>query len=132
VRCWLCFRQCFVETGAGGIRLKLMATRCTSVTLSMWGRGQGLKLLMNDGPVIAIASNVVERYRLSDRRRRAGEANLSRARVLLSRCGVHNQGPAAFRGRYGNRRGGGASTDWCIEALPGLTQVGVSRPHVSP
>ena len=95
--------------------------------------GAKLKLLMNDGSVIAIASGgllTIADYRVGD----GGEsrdATLSLSEGLLRAVVSTLKGPPHFEVDTATGVAAVRSTDWFIEAQPGSTQVGVLEGRVS-
>ena len=126
------FGQCFAETGGGRKLLKPGDAVHVGETLDV-AAGAKLRLRMNDGSVIAIASG----GRLTIADYRVGDGGASRdARLLLGegllRAVVSSfQGPAHFEVDTATGVAAVRSTDWFIEAQPGSTQVGVLEGRVS-
>ena len=126
------FGQCFVETGGRRKPLKVGDAVHVGETLDV-AAGAKLRLRMNDGSVIAIASG----GRLTIADYRVGDGGASRdARLLLGegllRAVVSSfQRPAHFEVDTATGVAAVRSTDWFIEAQPGSTQVGVLEGRVS-
>ena len=95
--------------------------------------GAKLKLRMNDGSVIAVASGsrvTIAEYRVGD----GGEsrdATLSLGEGLLRAVVSPLRGPPHFEVDTATGVPAVRSTDWFIEAKPGSTQVGVLDGRVS-
>ena len=95
--------------------------------------GAKLKLRMNDGSVIAVASGsrvTIAEYRVGD----GGEsrdATLSLGEGLLRAVVSTFKGPPHFEVKTATGVAAVRSTDWFIEAQPGATQVGVLEGRVS-
>jgi hypothetical protein len=95
--------------------------------------GAKLKLRMNDGPIIAIASEgrlTIADYRVGN----GGEsrdATLSLGAGLLCAVVSTLKGPPHFELDTATGVAAVRSTDWFIEAKPGSTQVGVLEGRVS-
>jgi hypothetical protein len=126
------FGQCFVE--AGGRRKPLKAGDAVDVgdTLDVAAGGK-LRLRMNDGSVIALASGgrlTITDYRVGD----GGEsrdATLSLGEGLLRAVVSTLKGPPHFEVDTATGVAAVRSTDWFIDARPGSTQVGVLEGRVS-
>jgi hypothetical protein len=126
------FGQCFVETG--GRRKPLKAGDAVDVGDALdVAVGAKLRLRMNDGSVIAIASGgrlTIADYRVGD----GGEsrdATLSLGEGLLRAVVSTLKGPPHFEVDTATGVAAVRSTDWFIEARPGSTQVGVLEGRVS-
>jgi hypothetical protein len=126
------FGQCFVETDGRRRPLKLGDGVHIGETLDV-APGAKLKLLMNDGSVIAIASGgrlTIADYRMGD----GGEsrdATLSLSEGLLRAVVSTIKGPPHFEVETATSVAAVRSTDWFIEARAGATQVGVLEGRVS-
>jgi hypothetical protein len=124
--------QCFVETGSRRNPLKLGDAVHVGDTVDVEA-GAKLKLLMNDGSVIAIASG--GRLTIADYRVGAGgesrEATLSLSEGLLRAVVSTLKGPPHFEVDTATGVAAVRSTDWFIEARSGSTQVGVLEGRVS-
>jgi hypothetical protein len=124
--------QCFVETGSRRNPLKLGDAVHVGDTVDVEA-GAKLKLLMNDGSVIAIASG--GRLTIADYRVGAGgesrEATLSLSEGLLRAVVSMLKGPPHFEVDTATGVAAVRSTDWFIEARSGSTQVGVLEGRVS-
>jgi len=120
------FGQCFVETAGRRDPLKLGDPVHVGDTLDVI-TGAKLKLRMNDGSVIAVASGT--RVTIAEYRVGAGaegrEATLSLGTGLLRAVVSTVQGPPRFEVDTATGVAAVRSTDWFIEAKPGSTQVGV-------
>jgi len=124
------FGQCFVETGGRRNPLKLSDAVYVGDTVDV-GEGARLKLLMNDGSVIAIASNsrlTITDYRIGEASR---EAKLSLGAGLLRAVVSTIKGPPHFEVDTATGVAAVRSTDWFVEAQLGSTQVGVLEGRVS-
>jgi hypothetical protein len=126
------FGQCFVETvGRRNVLRPGDAVRVGD-TLDV-AAGAKLKLRMNDGSVIAVASGTrltIADYRLGN----GGEtrdARLSLGEGLLRAVVSVLKGVPHFEGDTATGVAAVRSTDWFIEARPGSTQVGVLDGRVS-
>jgi hypothetical protein len=126
------FGQCFVETGAVRNLLKLGDAVHIGDTLDVTA-GAKLKLRMNDGSVLALASKT--RVTIAEYRVGAGadgrEATLSLGEGLLRAVVSTLQGPPHFEVDTATGVAAVRSTDWFIEAKSGSTQVGVLHGRVS-
>ena len=126
------FGQCFVETGGRRNPLKPGDAVHVGDTVDV-AAGAKLKLRMNDGSVVAVASGsrlTIADYRVGD----GGEsrdATLSLGEGLLRAVVSSFQGPAHFEVDTATGVAAVRSTDWFIEAQPGSTQVGVLEGRVS-
>ena len=126
------FGPCFGEVEGRKTALSLGDPVYIAETLDV-AAGAKLRLRMNDGSVIAIASG----GRLTIADYRVGDGGASRdARLLLGegllRAVVSSfQGPAHFEVDTATGVAAVRSTDWFIEAQPGSTQVGVLEGRVS-
>ena len=126
------FGQCFVETAGRRDPLKLGDAVHVGDTVDV-AAGAKLKLRMNDGSVIAVASGsrvTIAEYRVSD----GGEsrdATLSLGEGLLRAVVSPLRGPPHFEVDTATGVPAVRSTDWFIEAKPGSTQVGVLDGRVS-
>jgi hypothetical protein len=126
------FGQCFVEVAGHKSPLKLGDAIHIGDTLDT-AAGAKLKLRMNDGSVIAVASD----SRVTIAEYRIGEGGESRAATLslgegLLRAVVSTlRGPPRFEVDTATSVAAVRSTDWFIEARPGSTQVGVLEGRVS-
>jgi hypothetical protein len=126
------FGQCFVETGGRRKSLKVGDAVDVGDTLDV-SVGAKLRLRMNDGSVIAIASGgrlTIADYRVGD----GGEsrdATLSLGEGLLRAVVSTLKGPPHFEVDTATGVAAVRSTDWFIEARPGSTQVGVLEGRVS-
>jgi hypothetical protein len=126
------FGQCFVVTD--GRRSPLRPSDAVHVgdTVDV-GAGAKLRLRMNDGSVITIASSghlTIADYRVGD----GGEsryATLSLGEGLLRAVVSTLKGPPHFEVDTATGVAAVRSTDWFIEARPGATQVGVLDGRVS-
>jgi hypothetical protein len=126
------FGQCFVETGGQRSPLKPGDAVRIGDAVDV-GAGAKLKLRMNDGSVIGVASGsrlTIADYRVADSG--AGrDARLSLGAGLLRAVVSSFQGPAHFEVDTATGVAAVRSTDWFIEAQPGSTQVGVLEGRVS-
>ncbi len=126
------FGQCFVETGGRRSLLKLGDAVHVGDTVDVEA-GAKLKLRMNDGSVIAVASGsrlTIADYWVGD----GGEsrdATLSLGEGLLRAVVPALKGPPHFEIDTATGVAAVRSTDWFIEARPGSTQVGVLEGRVS-
>jgi hypothetical protein len=126
------FGQCFVETG--GQRSPLRLGDAVHVGDAVEAEAEAkLKLRMNDGSIIAIASNsrlTITDYRVGD----GGEsraATLSLGKGLLRAAVSSLSGAAHFEVDTATGVAAVRSTDWFIDVQPGSTQVGVLEGRVS-
>jgi hypothetical protein len=97
------------------------------------GAGAKLRLRMNDGSVITIASGghlTIVAYRVGDHGE-SREATLSLGQGLLRAVVSTFKGPPHFEVKTATGVAAVRSTDWFIEARPGATQVGVLEGRVS-
>jgi hypothetical protein len=126
------FGQCFVEAAGQRNSLRLGDAVHVGDTLEV-ATGAKLKLRMNDGSVIAVASG--SRVTIADYR--LGNGGESRAATLSLGQGLLRAVVSVLRGvphfEVDTATGVAAvrSTDWFIEAQPGSTQVGVLDGRVS-
>jgi hypothetical protein len=126
------FGQCFVETAGQRNALRPGEAVHVGDTLDVTV-GAKLKLRMNDGSVIAVASGshlTIADYRLSN----GGEsrhAALSLGEGLLRAVVSVLSGMSHFEVDTATGVAAVRSTDWFIEARPGSTQVGVLDGRVS-
>ncbi len=126
------FGQCVVETGGRTNLLKLGDAVNVGDTVEV-AVGAKLKLRMNDGSVIAVASG----GRLTIADYRIGEGGQSRDAVLSLGVGLLRAvvpaltGPPHFEVDTATSVAAVRSTDWFIEAKAGSTQVGVLEGRVS-
>jgi hypothetical protein len=126
------FGQCFVETAGRRDPLKPGDPVHAGDTLDV-AAGAKLKLRMNDGSVIAVASSsrlTIAEYRVGS----GGEsrdATLSLGEGLLRAVVSTLMGPPHFEVDTATGVAAVRSTDWFIEAKPGSTQVGVLDGRVS-
>jgi len=124
--------QCSGEIGGGRKPLKRGDAVNVGETLEV-ATGAKLKLRMNDGSIIAIASEgrlTIADYRIGN----GGEsrdATLSLGAGLLRAVVSTLKGPAHFEVDTATGVAAVRSTDWFIEAQPGSTQVGVLEGRVS-
>ena len=124
--------QCSGEIGGGRKLLKLGDAVHIGETLEV-AAGAKLKLRMNDGSIIAIASEgrlTITNYRVGN----SGEsrdATLSLGAGLLRAVVSTLKGPPHFEVDTATGVAAVRSTDWFIEAKPGSTQVGVLEGRVS-
>jgi hypothetical protein len=125
------FGQCFVETAGRRNALRLGDAVHVGDTLDV-SAGAKLKLRMNDGSVIAVASG--SRLTIADYR--IGNGGESRAVTLSLGQGLLRAVVSVLRGvphfEVDTATGVAAvrSTDWFIEARAGSTQVGVLEGRV--
>ena len=126
------FGQCFVETGGRRNPLRLGDPLHIGDTVEV-GAGAKLKLRMNDGSVIAVASG--GRLTIADYRVGEGgqgrDATLSLGEGLLRAVVPALKGSPYFEVDTATGVAAVRSTDWFIEARPGSTQVGVLEGRVS-
>ena len=125
------FGQCFVETGGRRNPLKQSDPVHVGDVVEVEA-GAKLKLRMNDGSVVAIASGT--RLTIADYRVGGGESRaavLSLASGLLRAAVTPLSGPARFEVDTATGVAAVRSTDWFIEAKPDTTQVGVLEGRVS-
>ena len=124
--------QCFGETDGQRRPLKPGDAVHVGETLAV-AAGAKLKLRMNDGSVIAVASSsrlTIAEYRVGS----GGEsrdATLSLGEGLLRAVVSTLMGPPHFEVDTATGVAAVRSTDWFIEAQPGSTQVGVLEGRVS-
>jgi hypothetical protein len=124
--------QCSGDTGGGRKPLKPGDAVHVGEILEV-AAGAKLKLRMNDGSIIAIASEgrlTIADYRVGD----GGEsrdATLSLGEGLLRAVVSRLRGPLHFEVDTATGVAAVRSTDWFIEARPGSTQVGVLEGSVS-
>jgi hypothetical protein len=124
--------QCSGEIGGGRKLLKLGDAVYVGETLEV-AAGAKLKLRMNDGSIIAIASEgrlTIADYRIGN----GGEsrdATLSLSAGLLRAVVSTLKGPPHFEVDTATGVAAVRSTDWFIEAQRGSTQVGVLEGRVS-
>lgn len=126
------FGQCFVETAGRRDPLKPGDPVHAGDTLDV-AAGAKLKLRMNDGSVIAVASGsrvTIAEYRVGDGGE-SREATLSLGAGLLRAVVSTLSGPPHFEVDTATGVAAVRSTDWFIEAKPGSTQVGVLDGRVS-
>jgi hypothetical protein len=125
-------RQCSGEIGGGRKLLKLGDAVHIGETLEVTA-GAKLKLRMNDGSIIAIASE----GRLTIADYRVGNGGESRDATLSLGAGPLRavvstlKDPPHFELDTATGVAAVRSTDWLIEAKPGSTQVGVLEGRVS-
>lgn len=126
------FGQCFVETGGRRQLLKPGDAVHIGDTLDV-AAGAKLKLRMNDGSIIAVASG----GRLTIADYRIGNGGASRDAILSLGAGLLRavvstlKGSPHFEVDTATSVAAVRSTDWFIEAQPGSTQVGVLEGRVS-
>jgi len=126
------FGQCFVETAGRRNTLRPGDAVHVGDTLDV-ALGAKLKLRMNDGSVISIASGsrlTIADYRLGN----GGEsrdATLSLGEGLLRALVSVLRGVPHFEVQTATGVAAVRSTDWFIEAQPGSTRVGVLAGRVS-
>lgn len=126
------FGQCFIETSGRRTSLKPGDAVHVGDTLEV-ATGAKLKLLMNDGSVIAVASGsrlIIADYRVGD----GGEsrdAKLSLGEGLLRAVVPALKGVPHFEVDTATGVAAVRSTDWFIAAQPESTQVGVLVGRVS-
>jgi hypothetical protein len=126
------FGQCFVETAGRRNPLKPGDPVHAGDTLDV-AAGAKLKLRMNDGSVIAVASGsrvTIAEYRVGDNGE-SRKATLSLGQGLLRAVVSRLTGPPHFEVETATGVAAVRSTDWFIEAEPGSTQVGVLDGRVS-
>jgi hypothetical protein len=126
------FGQCFVETAGRRNPLKPGDPVHAGDTLDV-AAGAKLKLRMNDGSVIAVASGsrvTIAEYRVGDNGE-SRKATLSLGQGLLRAVVSRLTGPPHFEVETATGVAAVRSTDWFIEAKPGSTQVGVLDGRVS-
>lgn len=126
------FGQCFVATTGRRDPLKLGDPVHAGDTLDV-AAGAKLKLRMNDGSVIAVASGsrvTIAEYRVGDNGE-SRDATLSLGEGLLRAVVSTLTGPPHFEVDTATGVAAVRSTDWFIEAKPGSTQVGVLDGRVS-
>lgn len=126
------FGQCFVETGGHRGPLKVGDAVHVGDAVEVQAEAK-LKLRMNDGSIIAVASGsrlTITDYRVGD----GGEsrdATLSLARGLLRAVVSSLRGASHFEVDTATSVAAVRSTDWFIDAQPGSTQVGVLEGRIS-
>ncbi|MGC1888797.1 MAG: FecR domain-containing protein [Stellaceae bacterium] len=126
------FGQCFVETGGHRSPLKVGDAVHVGDAVEVQAEAK-LKLRMNDGSIIAVASGsrlTITDYRVGD----GGEsrdATLSLARGLLRAVVSSLRGASHFEVDTATSVAAVRSTDWFIDAQPGSTQVGVLEGRIS-
>ena len=127
------FGQCFGETGGHRNPLKVGDAVHVGDAVEVEAEAK-LKLRMNDGSIIAVASGsrlTITDYRVGD----GGEsrdATLSLGQGLLRAVVSSLKGASHFEVDTATSVAAVRSTDWFIEAQPGSTQVGVLEgPHKS-
>jgi hypothetical protein len=126
------FGQCSGEIGGGRKPLKLGDAVHVGETLEV-ATGAKLKLQMNDGSIIAIASGgrlTIAAYRIGNDGE-SRDATLSLGTGLLRAVVSTLKGSPHFEVDTATGVAAVRSTDWFIEALPGSTQVGVLEGRVS-
>jgi hypothetical protein len=126
------FGQCFLETTGRRDPLKPGDPVHAGDTLDV-AAGAKLKLRMNDGSVIAVASGsrvTIAEYRIGDNGE-SRDATLSLGEGLLRAVVSRLTGPPHFEVETATGVAAVRSTDWFIEAKPGSTQVGVLEGRVS-
>ena len=126
------FGQCFVETAGRRNPLKPGDPVHAGDTLDV-AAGAKLKLRMNDGSVIAVASGsrvTIAEYRVGDNGE-SRKATLSLGQGLLRAVVSRLTGPPHFEVETATGVAAVRSTDWFIEAKSGSTQVGARRPRQS-
>lgn len=126
------FGQCSVEAGGRRNPLNLGDAVHVGDTINL-GAGAKLKLRMNDGSIIAIASGgrlTIAQYRVGDGGQ-SRDATLSLGAGLLRAVVSTINGPPHFEVDTATGVAAVRSTDWFIEAQPGSTQVGVLEGRVS-
>ncbi|HEV2303830.1 MAG TPA: FecR family protein [Stellaceae bacterium] len=126
------FGPCFVETAGHKAPLKLGDPVHVGDAVEVAAGGK-LKLRMEDGSIIAVASNsrlTIRNYEVA--RNGAGrEAALSLAHGLLRAVVSSLKGRSHFEVDTATGVAAVRSTDWFIEAQAGSTQVGVLKGRVS-
>jgi hypothetical protein len=126
------FGQCFAEADSTRRPLKPGDAVHVGETLDVMAAAK-LRLRMNDGSVIAIASG--GRLTIADYRVGSGgesrNATLSLGEGLLRAVVSTVNGPTHFEVDTATGVAAVRSTDWFIEAQPGSTQVGVLEGRVS-
>jgi len=126
------FGQCIGETGGRKQTLSLGDPVYVAETLDV-AAGAKLRLRMNDGSIISIASNT----RLTITDYRVGDDGQSRAATLSLGMGLLRavvsalKGPAHFEVDTATGVAAVRSTDWFIEAKPRSTRLGVLEGRVS-
>ena len=126
------FGQCFIETAGRRNPLKPGDPVHAGDTLDV-AAGAKLKLRMNDGSVIAVASGsrlTIAEYRVGNNGE-SREVRLSLGQGLLRAVVSRLRGPPHFEVDTATGVAAVRSTDWFIEAKPGSTQVGVLDGRVS-
>jgi hypothetical protein len=126
------FGQCFVETAGRRDLVKPGDPVHAGDTLVVVA-GAKLKLRMNDGSVISVASGsrvTIAEYRIGDNGE-SRNATLSLGAGLLRAVVSRLTGPPHFEVETATGVAAVRSTDWFIEAKPGSTQVGVLDGRVS-
>ena len=124
--------QCFGETDGQRRPLKPGDAVHVGETLAV-AAGAKLKLRMNDGSIIAIASGgrlTIAAYRVGDGGD-SRDATLSLGEGLLRAVVSTLRGPPHFEVDTATSVAAVRSTDWFIEARPGSTLVGVLEGRVS-
>jgi hypothetical protein len=125
------FGQCSGEAGGGRKPLKPGDAVHVGETLDV-AAGAKLKLRMNDGSIIAVASGrlTIADYRVDDGGA-SRDARLSLGAGLLRAVVSTLKGTPHFEVDTATGVAAVRSTDWFIEAQPGSTQVGVLEGRVS-
>ncbi|HEY1798701.1 MAG TPA: FecR family protein [Stellaceae bacterium] len=117
---------CFVERPSGAVPLRLGDTVAVTDTIDVPAGGR-LKLRMNDGSIIAVASGTkltITAYQ-TDAAGHRQDARLSLAQGLIRAVVAQVGRPTQFEVSTAVGVSSVRSTDWFIEAKPGSTQVGV-------
>jgi hypothetical protein len=118
--------QCFVQTDGKRIPLKAGDTVHVTDVLDVPASAK-LKLRMTDGSIVSLASDsqlTISAYTIdADGKRR--EVALSLTQGLLRAVVAAVDRPSTFEIKTAVGAAGARSTDWFVEAQPGLTVVGV-------